>query len=131
MAAHIIPVASENLSATSAAASESVSLADHTRKPNRKPAAAATRNPQTKQNIMPCMGVQEQIVDAAHELAMEDDSREISAVLARRFGFSESMIDRVICRHSYAHKRAYHAQRNGILNAMSIAGSVLRKTREA
>lgn len=73
----------------------------------------------------------EEIADAAAELAADpNETREISAVLARRYRLDEASVDRIVARQYHGHKRAYHTQRTGLLNTMSMGGTVLRATLE-
>lgn len=74
----------------------------------------------------------EDIADEFSEVASDPQyaDREPSAVVARRRHLSEATVDRCIGISRHAHKRAYHAQRTGMLNAMNMAGATFRATLE-
>lgn len=91
----------------------------------------ATARPQVvaKPIRLPSPAVQQLIREAAHDLAMDEAfAGEISAVIARRFGIEERVIDRVIARFDYSEYRARCAARIGHLNAEQIAEDVRRRT---
>lgn len=72
----------------------------------------------------------EEIADEVTEVATDSRfaDKEPSAVVARRRNLSEATIDRCVAISRHAYKRGYHAQRTGMLNALSMSGGVLRQT---
>jgi hypothetical protein len=76
----------------------------------RKPVRRASRSGQPSANTalepvrMPLKQTQAQIVEMADELALANDPRETSAVIAKRMGLQERVVDRVLDLDRIKHK---------------------------
>jgi hypothetical protein len=107
----------------------------HANSYNRKPVTRAVAGAKTTRAIelspvqMPLQQVQERIIEMADELALANDPRETSAVIAKRMGLSERVVDRCLDLDRIRHKRGYHTLRNGVHDALVMSGSNMRACR--
>jgi len=84
--------------------------------PARKPPTSTTQRTR-----LPLAPVRRAIWEAARDLVVTGDAREISGVLANRFSSSGAIIDRVLVLEGMRHERIAATLRTGVSNALDMA----------
>jgi hypothetical protein len=102
---------------------------------NRKPVSRAVAGAKTTRGIelspvqMPLQQVQERIIEMADELALANDPRETSAVISKRMGLSERVIDRVLDLDRIMGKRGLKTLRTFVHDGLVASGQNMRACR--
>lgn len=88
--------------------------------------AKTTRGIELSPVQMPLAATQARIIEMADELALANDPRETSAVIAKRLGLSERVVDRCLDLDRIRHKTGYRTLRTFVHDGLVVSGANMR-----